>query len=113
MATEAPLFIGELLSNHFGESVVVAILAGVVLLRFRRYRAVASAGAGAAGSAATVVVGIVVSLMALVALGYWDPPISEITGDVLGAGRAFYDLVGEWLVEQTLGRLESLADNTS
>lgn len=110
MATEAPLFIGEILSNHFGESVVVAILAAVVLLRFRRYRAVAAAGVGAAGSAATVAVAVAVSLMALVALGYWDPPVSEITADVLGAGRAFYDVVGEWLVEQTLGRLDAVAD---
>ena len=110
MATEVPLFIGEFLSDHFRESVVVAILAGIVLLRFRRYREVAAAGAGAAGSAATFVVAVVVSMMAIVALGYWDPPISEITGDVLGAGRAFYDLVGEWLVEQTLGRLDAVAD---
>lgn len=108
--TSEVLMVTGLLSDHFRESVVVAILAAVVLLRFRRYRAVAAAGAGAAGSAATVVVGIVVSLMALVALGYWEPPISEITADVLGAGRAFYDLVGEWLVEQTLGRLESVAE---
>ena len=110
MTPEAPLFIGELLSNHFGESVVVAILAGVVLLRFRRYRAVAAAGAGAAGSAATVAVAVAVSLMGLVALGYWDPPVSEIVSDVLGAGRAFYDVVGEWLLEQTLGRLEQVAE---
>ena len=49
------------------------------------------------------------SLVLLVALGYWDPPVSEIVGDALGAGRALYDLVGEWLVEQTLGRLEDVA----
>lgn len=109
MTTEMPLFIGELISDHFGESVVVAILAGIVLLRFRRYRAVAGAGAAAAGSAATVVVGIVVSLMALVALGYWDPPVSEIVGDALGAGRAVYDVVGEWVLRQTVERLEGVA----
>lgn len=109
MGSEVVLVTG-LLADHFRESVVVAILACVVLLRFRRYRAVAAAGAGAAGSAATIVVGIVVSLMALVALGYWDPPISTMVGDVLAAGRAFYDTIGEWIVEQTLGRLDSLAD---
>jgi hypothetical protein len=105
-----PVIVTGLLADHFRESVVVAILAGVVVLRFRRYRAVAAAGAGAAGSAATVVVAVVVSFMALVALGYWDPPISEIVGDGLSAGRAFYELIGEWVIEQTLGRLDAVAD---
>lgn len=79
----------------------MAILARVVLLRFRRYRAVSST--------ATVVVSVLVVLLGLVALGYWDPLVSEIVGDVLGAGRALYDLVGEWLIRQTLGRLEEFA----
>ena len=64
---------------------------------------------GAASSAATIGIAVVVALFGLVALGYWDPPVSEIIGDALGAGRAIYDLVGEWLVEQTLGRLDKLA----
>ena len=109
MTPEAPLFIGELLSNHFGESVVVAILAGVVLLRFRRYRAVAAAGAGAAGSAATVAVAVAVSLMGLVALGYWDPPVSEITGDALGVGRAAYDTIGGPIVDWVVQWLDGVA----
>ncbi|WP_281195802.1 hypothetical protein [Halorubrum sp. F4] len=106
--TDAVLVTG-LLADHFRESVVIAILAGVVLLRFRRYRAVSAAAVGAVSSTATVVMAVIVSLLALVALGYWEPPVSEIVGDVLTAGRAFYDLVGEWLVRQTLGRLEEFA----
>ncbi|WP_256403244.1 hypothetical protein [Halorubrum salinum] len=109
MATEVPLLVAGILSDYFRESVVVAILAGVVLLRVRRYKSVAAGGAAAAGSAATVVTGVVVSLLLIVALGYWDPPVSEIVGDALGAGRALWSFAGEWLVEQTLGRLDSLA----
>jgi hypothetical protein len=48
-------------------------------------------------------------LFGLVALGYWEPPVSEIIGDALTAGRAFYDLVGEWLLRQTVERLEDAA----
>jgi hypothetical protein len=50
-----------------------------------------------------------VTLFGLVALGYWDPPVSEIVGDALGAGRAFYDLIGEWVLRQTVERLEEFA----
>ncbi|MFC5136476.1 MULTISPECIES: hypothetical protein [Haloferacaceae] len=103
------LLVTGLLSNHFRGSVAVAILAGGVLLRFRRYRAVSAAAVGAVSSTATVVVSVLVVLLGLVALGYWDPPVSEIVGDVLGAGRVLYDLVGEWLVRQTLGRLKEFA----
>ncbi|WP_435093420.1 hypothetical protein [Halorubrum sp. N11] len=104
-----PLLIG-VLGDHVGKSVFVGILAVVVLLRFRRYKALGAAAVGVLSSGATVVVAVVVTLFGLVALGYWDPPIAEITGDALGAGRAFYDVVGEWLLEQTLGRLEQVAE---
>ena len=109
MATEVPLFIGKLLSNHFGESVVVAILAAVVLLRFRRWKAVGAAAAGIFSSAASIAVAVVVAMFGLVALGYWDPPIGQIVSDALGAGRAAYDLAGEWVLEQTVERLEDIA----
>lgn len=104
-----PLLIGTL-GDHLNKSAFIAILAAIVVLRFRRYRAVGGAVVSAVGSAATVAIAVVVSLFALVALGYWDPPVSQIIGDVLGAGRALYDLVGEWVVEQTLGRLDDLAE---
>jgi len=97
------------LATHLSLRVAIGLGAIVVLLRFRRYKAVGGAAVGAIGSAATIAVAVVVVLFGLVALGYWDPPVSEITGDALGAGRAFYDLVGEWLVKQTLGRLEEFA----
>lgn len=97
------------LGNHLGQSAFVGLAAVIVLLRFRRYKAVGGAAVGAASSAATIVVAIIVVLFGLVALGYWDPPVSQIIGDALGAGRAIYDLVGEWVVRQTLGRLEEFA----
>ncbi|MDB2244498.1 hypothetical protein PM076_03535 [Halorubrum ezzemoulense] len=97
------------LGTHLGQSAFVGVAAVIVLLKFRRYRAVSGAAIGAVSSAATVGIAIVVALFGLVALGYWDPPVSEIVGDALGASRALYDLVGEWLVEQTLGRLEDVA----
>lgn len=97
------------LGSHLSESVFIGLAAIVVLLRFRRYKAVGGAAIGAVSSAATIGVAVVVVLFGIVALGYWDPPVSEITADALGAGRALYDLVGEWLVEQTLGRLEEFA----
>ncbi|OYR59929.1 hypothetical protein [Halorubrum ezzemoulense] len=96
------------LGSHLSESAFVGVAAVVVLLKFRRYRAVGGAAVGAASSVATIGVAVVVALFGLVALGYWDPPVSEIVGDALGAGQALYDLVGEWLVEQTLGRLEDV-----
>ena len=103
-----PLLIGTL-GDHLNKSTFIAILGAIVVLRFRRYRAVGGAVVGAVGSAATIAIAVVVALFGVVALGYWDPPISEITADALGAGKALYDLVGEWLVEQTLGRLEEFA----
>lgn len=97
------------LASHLSLRVVIGLAAVVVLLRFRRYKAVGGAAVGAIGSAATIGVAVVVSLFGLVALGYWDPPVSEIIGDVLGAGKAFYELVGEWVVRQTVERLEDVA----
>ena len=97
------------LGSHLGQSAFVGVAAIVVLLKFRRYRAVGGAAIGAVSSAATIGVAVLVVLFGLVALGYWEPPVSQIVGDALGAGRALYDLVGEWVVEQTLGRLEDVA----
>lgn len=97
------------LGNHLGESAFVGLAAVIVLLRFRRAKAVGGAAVGAVSSAATIGVAVVVVLFGLVALGYWEPPVSEIVGDALRAGRALYDLVGEWVVRQTLGRLEEFA----
>jgi len=104
-----PLMLG-VLGDHVGKSVFVAILGAVVLLRFRRYKAVGGAAIGAVSSAATVVVAVVVALFGLVALGYWDPPVGEIVGDALGAGRAVYDTVGEWLIEKLVGWLDNVAE---
>lgn len=103
------LLVTGLLADHLSESIFVALVGGIVLLRMRRYRAVGAAAVGAASSAATVAMAVVGVLVGLVALGYWEPPVSQMVGDVLGAGRAFYDLIGEWIVQQTLGRLESVA----
>jgi hypothetical protein len=97
------------LGSHLGQSAFIGLAAVIVLLRFRRYKAVGGAAVGAIGSAATIGVAVVVSLFGLVALGYWDPPVSQIIGDALGAGRALYDVAGEWVVRQTVERLESVA----
>lgn len=100
-----------LLSNHLSESVFVGLLAVVVLLRFRRAKQYGAATVGILSSAATTTVIVVVALFALVALGYWEPPLSQIVGDVLSAGRAVHDLVGDWLLRQTVERLEAFASN--
>jgi len=104
-----PLMLG-FLSDHVGKSLFVAIVGAVVLLRFRRYKALGGAAVGVFSSAATTIVAVVGVLFALVALGYWDPPVGEIVGDALGAGRAFYDVVGEWVLRQTVDRLEDVAE---
>ena len=104
-----PVLVTGLLADHVSGSVFVALLGALVLLRFRRYRAVSAAAVGAVSSAATVVVAVFGVLVLLVTLGYWDPPVSEIVGDALGAGRAFYDLIGEWVLRQTVERLEEFA----
>lgn len=98
------------LGSHLSESVLVGLVAVVLLLRFRRYKAVAAAVVGIFSSAATTAVAVVVVLFALVALGYWEPPIGEIVADTLGAGRALYDAVGEWVIEKLLGWLDSVAE---
>jgi len=104
-----PLMLG-VLGDHVGKSLFVAILAAIVLLRFRRYKAVAAAVVGVFSSAATMAVAVVVVLFGLVALGYWDPPVGQIVGDALGAGRALYDAVGEWLIEKLVGWLDGVAE---
>ncbi|ELZ41854.1 hypothetical protein [Halorubrum tebenquichense] len=106
--TEAVLVTG-LLAEYTSESVFAVLLGALVLLRFRRYKAVGGAAVGAVSSVATVVAGVFATLVLLVVLGYWDPPVSEIVGDALGAGRAFYDLVGEWVLRQTVERLDDIA----
>ncbi|WP_066415362.1 hypothetical protein [Halorubrum aethiopicum] len=103
-----PLIIG-FLGDHVGESLFIAIIGVVVLLRYRRYKAIGGAAVGAASSTATVAVAVVVTLLALVALGYWEPPVGEIVGDALGAGRTVYDTVGRWVLELLLGWLEGVA----
>ncbi|SMO90857.1 hypothetical protein SAMN06264867_11818, partial [Halorubrum cibi] len=60
-------------------------------------------------STATAVTAVLVVLFGLVALGYWEPPVGEIVGDALGAGRAVYDAVGRWVLERLLGWLEGVA----
>jgi len=103
-----PLIIG-VLGDYFRESVVIGLLGVIVVLRFRRYRAAGAAAVGAFSSAATVGVAVIVTLFGLVALGYWDPPISDIVGDALGAGRTVYDAIGEWLIEKIVGWLDDVA----
>ena len=103
-----PLIIG-VLGDSFRESVVIGLLVVIVVLRFRRYRAAGAAAVGAFSSAATVGVAVIVTLFGLVALGYWDPPISDIVGDALGAGRTVYDSIGEWLIEKFVGWLDGVA----
>ena len=112
MGADALLMMG-LLTDHFRESGVGAILAGMVRLRFRRYRAVSAAAVGAVSSTATIAVAVVVTLLALVALGYWDPPISTIVGDVLAVGGTVYDAVGEWFVDLIVGWLEDVAERST
>ena len=103
-----PLIIG-VLGDYFRESLVIGLLGVIVVLRFRRYRAAGAAAVGAFSSAATVGVAVIVTLFGLVALGYWDPPISDIVGDALGAGRTVYDAIGEWLIEKFVGWLDDVA----
>lgn len=103
-----PLLIG-LLGDYFRESVVIGLLGVLMLFRFRRYKALGGAAVGVLSSTATVAVAIVVTLFAIVALGYWEPPVGEIVGDALAAGRALYDTIGEWLVEKLVGWLDSVA----
>jgi len=103
-----PLIIG-VLGDYFRGSVVIGLLGVIVVLRFRRYRAAGAAAVGAFSSAATVGVAVIVTLFGLVALGYWDPPISDIVGDALGAGRTVYDAIGEWLIEKFVGWLDDVA----
>mgnify|MGYP006302565233 CR=1 FL=1 len=100
----------EFLAEYLSARVLITIGALVVLLRFRRYKAVGAAAVGVFSSAATIGVAVVVALFAIVALGYWEPPVGQIVGDVLGAGRTAYDLVGGWVLEQTVERLEKLAE---
>ena len=102
--------IWSLIGSHVGETIVVLIAGAVILLRFRRYRAVAGAGVAAISSAATVAAGILGALVLLVALGYWDPPIGQIIGDFLSAAMAFWDFVGEWLVSLLVDALEGVAE---
>ena len=97
------------LSQHFSARHVIIIGAAIVLLRFRRYKAVGATAVGAVSTGATITVAVVVALFGIVALGYWDPPVSQIIGDALGAGRAAYNLVGEWVLRQTVERLEEFA----
>jgi hypothetical protein len=97
------------LGDHLSTSLLVALGAAVVLLRFRRYKAVGAATVGVFSSAATTGVAVVVVLFGLVALGYWDPPVGQIIGDTLTAGRTVYDLVGEWVLRQTVEQLEDVA----
>ena len=104
-----PVLVTGLLAEYTTESVFAVLIGALVLLRFRRYKAVGGAAVGAVSSAATIAVGVFGALVLLVALGYWDPPVSEIVGDALGAGRAFYDVVGEWVLRQTVERLEAFA----
>lgn len=103
-----PMLLG-VVGDHVGESMFLVILGVLVLLRFRRAKKYGAMTVGIMSSAATTIVIVVVSFVALVALGYWDPPVSTIVGDALAAGRAAYDLVGEWLVEKLVGWLDSVA----
>lgn len=101
--------IWNFIGSHVGETVVVLLVGAMILLRFRRYRAVAGAGVAAISSAATVVAGILGALVLLVALGYWEPPIGQIVSDFLGAAKAFWDMIGEWVVSLLVDALEEVA----
>jgi len=102
--------IWNFIGSHVGETIAVLVIGAVILLRFRRYRAVAGAAVATVSSAATVAAGILGALVLLVALGYWDPPLGEIVGDVLGAAETVWDTVGEWVVSMILDTLEEVAE---
>ena len=80
-----------------------------MLLRFQLWRAVTGAAVAAVSLVATVAIGVFGALVLLVAPGYWDPPVGQIISDALGAGQVAYDLVGEWVLWQTVERLEAFA----
>lgn len=99
-----------LIGSYTGEAVVAVIVGAVILLKFRRYRAVAAAVVGVFSSAATVVAGVIGVLVLLIAAGYWEPPIGQIVGDILGGTKALWNLAGEWVVSNIVEALEGVAE---
>ncbi len=79
--------IWNFIGSHVGETIAVLVIGAVILLRFRRYRAVAGAAVATVSSAATVAAGILGALVLLVALGYWDPPLGGDRGRRSGRRR--------------------------
>jgi len=70
----------------------------------------AGAAVGAVSSGATVVAGVGAALVALVALGYWDPPIGQIVSDALGAGGAAWEMFGEPVTSFVVDWLQEVAE---
>jgi len=111
MTSPTPLLFGlDLLSGYLGESALVVAAAVLVGLRFRRWKMLAGAAVGAVSSGATIVAGVAAALVALVALGYWDPPIGQIITDALGAGGAVWELLGEPVTSAIVDWLEGVAE---
>lgn len=102
--------IWNFLGSHVGEGLLALLIGAIIILRFRRYRAVAGAIVGVFSSAATVTAGVIGVLVLLVAAGYWDPPIGKMLGDVLGAAEAAWDLAGEWVVSTIVDALKGVAE---
>jgi len=102
--------VSGLLSGYLGETALVVAGAVLLGLRYRRWKMLAGAAVGAVSSGATVVVGVGAALVALVALGYWDPPIAEIVEDALGAGSAAWELLGEPVTSAIVDWLQGVAE---
>ncbi len=110
-SSPVPLLFGlDLLSGYLGETALVVAGAVLIGLRYRRWKMLAGAAVGAVSSSATVVVGVGAALVALVALGYWDPPVGQIISDALGAGSAAWELLGEPVTSAIVDWLEGVAE---
>ncbi len=84
----------ELLGSlGLGQQVMTAATIGAVAWYLFRGKSAASTFAAGIGTVTTVVMGTLATLAVAIALGWVDPDIAKLTGDVLAAGTT----VLEWL----------------
>ncbi|SHG78607.1 hypothetical protein [Halobaculum gomorrense] len=70
-------------------------LAGIAygVYKFRRLRSLLGGAVAIAGTAGSLAIGSLVTIGVGILLGWWDPNLAQIAGDVTGAGGAAWDVL--------------------
>lgn len=91
--------LGLIKSLGLGEQLMVAAVFGIIFLYLLKGRKIAKVLAGIVGTAWFAASVIVASAAVAIGAGWVDPNPAEFIGDLVAAGNAFFEMVGQRIVD--------------